>query len=109
MKYRIIIEQDEDGMFVAEVPSLPGCISLRKNTCRGFKKYSRGICKTLTYKKVRLIKLLDLLHAKIVKLRYTKSPAHIQLHEGMRIQKPESFKTFTRVYIPDYQEALRQG
>ncbi len=27
MKYRIIVEQDEDGIFVAEVPSLPGCIS----------------------------------------------------------------------------------
>jgi len=27
MKYRIEIEQDEDGMFVATVPSLPGCIS----------------------------------------------------------------------------------
>ncbi|KAA0222286.1 type II toxin-antitoxin system HicB family antitoxin [candidate division KSB1 bacterium] len=27
MKYRVIIEQDEDGMFVAEAPSLPGCIS----------------------------------------------------------------------------------
>lgn len=27
MKYRVLIEQDEDGVFVAEVPSLPGCIS----------------------------------------------------------------------------------
>jgi predicted RNase H-like HicB family nuclease len=27
MKYRIIIEQDEDGIYVAECPSLPGCIS----------------------------------------------------------------------------------
>jgi predicted RNase H-like HicB family nuclease len=27
MKYRVLIEQDEDGMFVAEVPALPGCIS----------------------------------------------------------------------------------
>ena len=27
MKYRVVIQQDEDGMFVAEVPSLPGCIS----------------------------------------------------------------------------------
>ncbi|MQA88770.1 MAG: hypothetical protein GEU90_00850 [Gemmatimonas sp.] len=27
MKYRAWIEQDEDGKFVAEVPSLPGCIS----------------------------------------------------------------------------------
>jgi predicted RNase H-like HicB family nuclease len=27
MKYRVLIEQDEDGVFVAEVPSLPGCLS----------------------------------------------------------------------------------
>ncbi len=30
MKYRILIEQDEDGQFVAECPSLPGCISQGK-------------------------------------------------------------------------------
>lgn len=30
MKYRVIIEQDEDGIFVAEVPSLPGCVSQGK-------------------------------------------------------------------------------
>jgi predicted RNase H-like HicB family nuclease len=27
VKYRVLIEQDEDGIFVAEVPALPGCIS----------------------------------------------------------------------------------
>lgn len=27
MKYRILIEQDEDGVYIAECPSLPGCIS----------------------------------------------------------------------------------
>jgi len=27
MKYRVLVEQDEDGVFVAEVPTLPGCIS----------------------------------------------------------------------------------
>ena len=27
MKFRVLIETDEDGAFVAEVPSLPGCIS----------------------------------------------------------------------------------
>ena len=31
MKYSIFIEQDEDGIFVAECPSLPGCISQEKN------------------------------------------------------------------------------
>ncbi len=30
MKYRTVIEQDEDGMFIAECPSLPGCISQGK-------------------------------------------------------------------------------
>jgi len=27
MKYRVIIQQDEDGMLVAEVPALPGCMT----------------------------------------------------------------------------------
>jgi len=27
MKFRVIIEPDEDGVFVAECPNLPGCIS----------------------------------------------------------------------------------
>ena len=27
MKFRILIEQDEDGVYVAECPSLPGCVS----------------------------------------------------------------------------------
>ena len=27
MKYRVNITQDEDGVFVAEVPNLPGCLS----------------------------------------------------------------------------------
>lgn len=30
MRYRILIEQDEDGIFTAECPSLPGCISQGK-------------------------------------------------------------------------------
>ncbi len=30
MKFRVIIQQDEDGAFVAECPSLPGCISQGK-------------------------------------------------------------------------------
>ncbi len=30
MKYRIILGQDEDGFYVAECPSLPGCVSQGK-------------------------------------------------------------------------------
>lgn len=27
MKYRVLIEPDQDGVYLAEVPSIPGCIS----------------------------------------------------------------------------------
>ncbi len=30
LRFRVLIEQDEDGMFVAECPNLPGCISQGK-------------------------------------------------------------------------------
>jgi antitoxin HicB len=30
MRYRILIEPDEEGIFVAECPTLPGCISQGK-------------------------------------------------------------------------------
>ena len=30
MKFRVIIEQDEDGVFLAHCPTLPGCISQGK-------------------------------------------------------------------------------
>ena len=30
MRLRILLEQDEDGIFVAECPSLPGCVSQGK-------------------------------------------------------------------------------
>lgn len=30
MRYRVLIDQDEDGVYVATCPSLPGCISQGK-------------------------------------------------------------------------------
>ncbi len=30
MRFRVLIEQDEDGVFIASVPELPGCISQGK-------------------------------------------------------------------------------
>jgi antitoxin HicB len=27
MRYRVVLEQDENGIYVAECPSLPGCVS----------------------------------------------------------------------------------
>lgn len=37
MKLRIIIEEDESGMFVVECPALPGCISQGKTRAEAIK------------------------------------------------------------------------
>ena len=43
MKYRVLIEQDEDGMFVAEVPALPGCISQGQSRAEGLENIQEAI------------------------------------------------------------------
>ena len=43
MKYRIVIEQDEDGIFVAEVPSLPGCISQGRTRVEALKNIQEAV------------------------------------------------------------------
>lgn len=43
MKYRVIIEQDEDGVFVAEVPSLPGCISQGRTRSEALRNIQEAI------------------------------------------------------------------
>jgi len=30
MRFRVLVSQDEDGVFVAECPNLPGCVSQGK-------------------------------------------------------------------------------
>ena len=50
MKLRILIEQDEDGMFIAECPSLPGCISegkSRKDALENIKDAISGYLESL--------------------------------------------------------------
>ena len=50
MKYRVIIEEDEDGMFVAECPTLPGCISqgkTRKEALTNIKDAIKGYLQSL--------------------------------------------------------------
>lgn len=42
-KYRIVIEQDEDGMFVVECPALPGCISQGKTRLQAVRNIKDAI------------------------------------------------------------------
>jgi predicted RNase H-like HicB family nuclease len=43
MKYRVLIEQDEDGMFVVQVPALAGCISQGKTRTEALKNIQEAI------------------------------------------------------------------
>jgi predicted RNase H-like HicB family nuclease len=50
MKYRVLIEQDEDG-FVAEVPALPGCVSqgeTREDALANIREAIAGYLESLT-------------------------------------------------------------
>ncbi|MBS3113822.1 type II toxin-antitoxin system HicB family antitoxin [Candidatus Woesearchaeota archaeon] len=50
MKYRVVVEEDEDGIFVAECPSLPGCISQgksRKEALNNVKDAIKGYLESL--------------------------------------------------------------
>jgi predicted RNase H-like HicB family nuclease len=43
MKYRVLLEPDEDGVFVAEVPVLPGCISQGKTRAEALENIKEAI------------------------------------------------------------------
>ncbi len=52
IKYRVIIEKDEDGVFVAKVPDLPGCATegktkkeLLRNVKEAIKAYVEALKK----------------------------------------------------------------
>ncbi|MGA1864322.1 MAG: type II toxin-antitoxin system HicB family antitoxin [bacterium] len=50
MQYRILIKQDEDGVFIAECISLPGCISqgkTRKEALENIKDAIKGYIESL--------------------------------------------------------------
>ena len=43
MKYRVILEPDEDGMIIASVPALPGCISQGETKEQAIKNIKEAI------------------------------------------------------------------
>lgn len=50
MKFRVIIEQDEDGVFIAQCPALPGCVSqgqTRKEAEANIKEAIQGYIESL--------------------------------------------------------------
>ena len=50
MRFRVILEPDEDGVFVAQVPALPGCISqgtTRAETLKNIQEAIEGYLESL--------------------------------------------------------------
>ncbi len=50
MRLRVVIEQDEEGVFVAECPALPGCVSqgaTREEALQNIKDAMQGYLKSL--------------------------------------------------------------
>jgi antitoxin HicB len=50
VRYRVLIEQDEDGVYIAEAPALPGCISqgkTRKEAIDNIKEAITGYLESL--------------------------------------------------------------
>ena len=43
MKYRILLEKDEEGVIVAECPTLPGCVSQGKTRSEALKNVRDAI------------------------------------------------------------------
>ncbi len=43
MQYRVLIEPDEDGVYVAEAPSLPGCISQGRTRAEALENVKEAI------------------------------------------------------------------
>ncbi|MDG6908604.1 MAG: type II toxin-antitoxin system HicB family antitoxin [Nitrososphaerota archaeon] len=41
--FRVVIEQDEDGIFIARVPELPGCVSDGKTKDEALKNITEAI------------------------------------------------------------------
>ena len=55
MKIRVILEQDEAGYFVAEVPAMPGCLSqgkTRREAIANIKEAVRGWLEVMQSKAV---------------------------------------------------------
>ncbi|MBI4440290.1 type II toxin-antitoxin system HicB family antitoxin [Candidatus Woesearchaeota archaeon] len=48
MKYRVTIEKDEDGVFIVECPTLPGCVSEGKTREEALKNIADAIKGYLT-------------------------------------------------------------
>ena len=53
MKYRVLIEHDEDGRFIIEVPALLGCISQGKTRGKALQNIQEAIAAYLESLKAR--------------------------------------------------------
>ena len=68
MKYRVLIEQDEDGMFIIDVPALPGCISQGKTREEALQNIQEAIAAYLESLKARSEPILPPIEEEVVEV-----------------------------------------
>jgi predicted RNase H-like HicB family nuclease len=99
VKYRVLIEQDEDGMFVAEVPALPGCVSqgeTRKEAVQNIQEAITLSFELWAWAKYRIEPLA--LCSSIPDLQNNSSNLFCQLSQ----QRPQAFQRNSRIFGQAY-------
>jgi predicted RNase H-like HicB family nuclease len=66
MKFEITLYQDEDGMFIAECPAIPGCISQGKTEQEAEKNIQEAIKECLEVRAEQRLLLADALRQESV-------------------------------------------
>ena len=74
MKYRVLIEQDEDGVFVAHVPVLPGCVSQGSSRDEALANVREAIAGYLESLREHDEGILPAIHEEIIEVALLRDP-----------------------------------
>jgi predicted RNase H-like HicB family nuclease len=73
--YMVMIEQDEDGVFIAKVPDIPGCYTQGKNVEQAVERVKEAIQVCLEAEDLEDILPLKFVGIQQVEVKYEQSPS----------------------------------
>lgn len=112
MKHRVTMVQDEDGIFVAEVPSLPGCISQGRTRTEAIENIEEAIEIYIESVKAHGPPVPPPIREKIVKVDeaikvLSKFDYELDLQKGNHIILRQTKYPFRRVIVPEHEEIAK--
>ena len=87
IKFRVLIEQDEDGIFVAEVPALPGCISQGSTRKEALENAQEAMELFIESLEAHGTRFLPRLRKKSSRLKFEPAPGCVRSRCCQRIRK----------------------